>query len=769
MVVDGLQATLGAVYLFGLRAALASSLLWAARRSFAWPAAAAIALVVAAIVPRTVGSVPLALTILWCLVALQREAPAWTARLLVYGGGALAAVEAMVKLNVGVTVLAMVVIAALALEGPRLRNLGRIAASFAIGFAVLWFAAGQGIGNLDDYVSTSVEVISGYQRGMQIENGAVDWDWAAALLVIGATLVAVLATSARERLAARIAIPVLVAVLSFSLLKYGFVRHDAGHVAAVFGVLAVVWLAPLWRGAGRAVAVGAIALIAIVYFPAADESLDTTFEPRLAVEQLGDLVVPGERHEAADSARAAMAAAYAVDPRILERIGDQPVDARPWEVGLAWAYGLNWDPLPVIQDYAAYTPELDQLNADALADPAGPRFVLRHLGYDNSSLVGIDGRLTTFDSPREARTLLCRFRPVLTTSTYQLLERGEVDRCGPERPLQERRGRLRRGADGPARAPGRGGVRADRGRRGRGDRAPADVRLPRGAALDRARTDRDPLSDRDGARRDPADRAGPTSTCRARSRSRSTSRRSRSIRRAASRPRTGRCGSSSLPSRSSPGARAGEPLAPRQPVGDRRVRADRRLVQLALRPDHAGPRPRRLLDPGAEPLGRGRRRPRDRLHLHLRPAGLPRAADGRRRPPGDARRDLSAGDPGGVRGEPVVGCAAQLRLANRCGSRPGGGDDRAVGDRPAGARSSLVSGGARRRSPGLDTAAAADRRPAARGARAAGQDQRRPHRRGDRRDRGRGAARAAPAPGRDRASACSSAGSPSSGWWRGRG
>ncbi len=437
MVVDGLQATLGAVYLFGLRAALASSLLWAARRSFGWPAAAAIALVVAAIVPRTVGSVPLALTILWCLIALQREAPAWTARALIYGGGALAALEAMVKLNVGVTVLAMVLIATLALEGPRLRNLGRLAATFAGSFAILWLAAGQGIGNLDDYVSTSVEIISGYQRAMQIENGAVGWDWAAALLVVAATVAAAVATSARERGAARIAIPALVAVLSFSLLKYGFVRHDAGHVAALFGVLAVVWLAPRWRGAGRAVAVGALVVIAILYFPAADESLETTFEPRLAVEQLGDLLVPGERDDAADSARAAMAAAYAVDPRILERIGDQPVDARPWEIGLIWAYGLNWDPLPVIQDYSAYTPELDELNADALADPAGPRFVLRHLGYDNSSLVGIDGRLTTFDSPREARTLLCRFRPVLTTPTNQLLERGDADRCGPERPLQE--------------------------------------------------------------------------------------------------------------------------------------------------------------------------------------------------------------------------------------------------------------------------------------------------------------------------------------------
>src|SRR5262249_28654383 len=57
MVINGLLATLGAVYLFGLRALLAASLLWAARRSFPWPVAAAIAFVVAMIIPRTVGSV----------------------------------------------------------------------------------------------------------------------------------------------------------------------------------------------------------------------------------------------------------------------------------------------------------------------------------------------------------------------------------------------------------------------------------------------------------------------------------------------------------------------------------------------------------------------------------------------------------------------------------------------------------------------------------------------------------------------------------------
>lgn len=144
--------------------------------------------------------------------------------------------------------------------------------------------------------------------------------------------------------------------------------------------------------------------------------------------------MPGKRREVADTARQALAAGYALDPAMLARIGSEPVDIRPWEITIAWAYGLDWRPLPVIQDYTAYTPALDELNADALTAPDGPRFVLRHLAYQSSSIYGIEGRLTTFDGPLEQRRLLCNFVPVATSPIYQLLERGP-DRCGPERDL----------------------------------------------------------------------------------------------------------------------------------------------------------------------------------------------------------------------------------------------------------------------------------------------------------------------------------------------
>jgi hypothetical protein len=434
LVVDGELATLSATYMLVLRAMLAASLLWAARQSFPWLPAAILALAVAAIAPRATGSVPLALVTIWCLVALQSPAPRWTGPLLVYGGGAMAALEVLVKLNTGLTILLLVAVATLALPGSRARNALTLAGVFVATSAVLWFASGQSIGNIDDYVVSSVEVVSGYSEAMQLNMQEVPWDWAAALAVALATLGATAYAGARLPAIRRMAMLVVVGLVLFSLQKFGFVRHDAGHVGAYFEGMSVVWLALRWRGTARLVPCAALAAIALAYFPAAKGAAEFTIRPGLALDQLRTLLVPGERAQARDEARAALRSAYAVDPRIIRRIGDAPVDVRPWEIGLIWAYDLNWRPLPVIQDYQAYTPKLDRLNAEALASDDGPRFILRHFGYGDRSVVGLDGRFTSFDSPLETRVMLCRFRPVLTSGAYQLLVRGR-DRCGQPRRL----------------------------------------------------------------------------------------------------------------------------------------------------------------------------------------------------------------------------------------------------------------------------------------------------------------------------------------------
>ena len=434
MVVDGLLATLAAVYLLAIRTALVASILWAARQSFPWPAAAALAVVVAALIPRAIGSVPLALTAIWCLVALQRSPPRWVGSLLVFGGGTLAALETVVKLNIGPTMLVLVGLTLVLLPTDRVRNLATLAGVFAAAFTLLWLAAGQGLDSVGDYVSSSVEIVAGYGGAMQANAAPLPWDGWAALAVAAVTLAATAYAGVGLPWMRRLGMLAVVGLLLLSLEKYAFVRHDAGHVAAFFGTPAAVLIALRWQGAGRVACCAAIALTGVFVFAAADETLDRTIEPEVAYDQLTTLVLPGEREDARTEAKVAMRAAYAVDPRIIERIGDAPVDVRPWEVGLVWAYDLDWRPLPVIQDYSAYTPDLDRRNADALAAEDGPRFVLRHLGFDGSAVAGIDGRYIPFDSPLVTRELLCGFRPVITAGAYQLLERAR-DRCGEPRGL----------------------------------------------------------------------------------------------------------------------------------------------------------------------------------------------------------------------------------------------------------------------------------------------------------------------------------------------
>jgi hypothetical protein len=128
-----------------------------------------------------------------------------------------------------------------------------------------------------------------------------------------------------------------------------------------------------------------------------------------------------------------MRAVYKLDPPTLRLLEGRTVHVDPWEIALAWYYGLRWRPLPVFQDYSAYTASLDRLNAGRLDAAGGPERVVR----ENTALVDpqypqptIDGRLPAWDPPAQSLALLCNYAPLRTTARWQVL--GKVrDRCGP--------------------------------------------------------------------------------------------------------------------------------------------------------------------------------------------------------------------------------------------------------------------------------------------------------------------------------------------------
>jgi hypothetical protein len=132
-----------------------------------------------------------------------------------------------------------------------------------------------------------------------------------------------------------------------------------------------------------------------------------------------------------------MKALYRLDGPTRGALEGHTVAVEPWEAGVAWAYELEWDPLPVFQNYSAYTSELDRLNAAAVESPDGPERILR----ENQLLVlpefptpDLDGRYPGWDPPEQARAVLCNFAPLHTTERWQVLGR-VPDRCGPPRPI----------------------------------------------------------------------------------------------------------------------------------------------------------------------------------------------------------------------------------------------------------------------------------------------------------------------------------------------
>jgi hypothetical protein len=238
----------------------------------------------------------------------------------------------------------------------------------------------------------------------------------------------------------------IAALFSFLCFKQGFVRQGLGSGWGYFAMMLGAGLAISDRLRQRTGGTAsrrwpALALVAplVVLVAAAlpNPSLWRALQPdghlTFLREDVEALTEAGVRASRISSARASMRADYGLDRRTLRLLGDRTVHIDPLEIGAAWAYGLNWKPLPVFQDYVAYTPELDALNAAALRAPDAPQAILR----ENMAAAGwvelaTEGRVPGWDPPLAKLAMLCHYRAVRTTWRWQLLER-VPDRCGPGR------------------------------------------------------------------------------------------------------------------------------------------------------------------------------------------------------------------------------------------------------------------------------------------------------------------------------------------------
>jgi hypothetical protein len=216
------------------------------------------------------------------------------------------------------------------------------------------------------------------------------------------------------------------------LFKEGFVRHDSSH-DIIFFATAPLLLAAFDFGRRRWVPlVAGLFLLCVVTCIVAGGVPTLAYRPVTSahnfVHEAAILLSPGQRATVIDQSRHVLQTQYGVPAPMVALMRGQTVDVSPLEQTAAWVYpDIHFDPLPVIQDYSAYTMSLDTLDRSYVESPEGPRYILREQG-------AIDGRSPAFEPPATQVAIECRYHQVMATARWQLLQKG-INYCGPMRSL----------------------------------------------------------------------------------------------------------------------------------------------------------------------------------------------------------------------------------------------------------------------------------------------------------------------------------------------
>jgi hypothetical protein len=348
---------------------------------------------------------------------------------------AVAGLQLLVKLTAGVGIAAIALSVSVLLDCRAIRRHCATVATFAASIPIWWMVAGQRLGDLQPWVKRSIQIASGYLDAMASSTRPPE------VLVANLVALAWLAALGVMFVRGRPAVPrrfVLLAVLVTAFAgRAAFGHLDLWHFCVLLATIVVVLaITPLPR-ARRIYLVTAVAItLALVEFAGtviATRAVAVFETPGRVADRLVTLALPGRHGQRVEQSKTRLRALYAIPDRFIATIGSEPVHIDPQEISAAWAYNLTWHPTPVFQTYSAYTPDLDKLNAESLAN--GPKYVLSRI---SSALpaTGIDGRLGVQESPLYSRTLLCDYNVSGVENRWALYTHTRPH-CGPLTPLSQ--------------------------------------------------------------------------------------------------------------------------------------------------------------------------------------------------------------------------------------------------------------------------------------------------------------------------------------------
>lgn len=362
---------------------------------------------------------------------------------------ALAALITLIKFGVGLAALAVLGVAVVVplLTGEartrRLLTAGSVLLAYPTSLVLLWVLAGQPLENIVPFIDQSADLVTGFADAMSLEDPERRWEYVAAIVSAALLGLFVLRVTKGHSQSARLLVGAVLGAFLLYAFREGFTRVP--HSPLFFAPLVVVVTAlavhehrKLWALAAIPPLVfAAVSLVSVTYSTlSADRFLavfDPTRGPKALAGTIADVASAKRRDEIQQKNRLSLRAAYSLSDEVLDLLKGRTVHIDPSEAQVAWAYPeLRWRPAPVFQTYAAYTADLDNVNANRLASSAGPDFILHQEA-------ALDERVARWESPNYVLQIFCRYRQVSTTPQWAILGRGS-NRCG--RPVKVSRSRV---------------------------------------------------------------------------------------------------------------------------------------------------------------------------------------------------------------------------------------------------------------------------------------------------------------------------------------
>jgi hypothetical protein len=416
--------------------ALAATIFSLLRRFGPTVAAAAGTWALMAASPLPIAEVTPALVCLWGVGITQGTFTPRQQQLLLPAGAVLAGVDLLVKFSSGVVCAAVVLIASWAVRNSW-RSVAKTICLMTAGLLLAWGVASRSFWGLVPYLRRSAEVAAGYTEAMWLDSAPFIGYPLFLIVVAGFGVLLGLHGTPGKRLA-------LLAVVAIALFMFGkqsFVRYDIYHAPIVFALATVLPLAlgrPTSRLTGGlcllTVAVSGVAMFAVARHAGIRAVRAWPSHVRNPAASAADAfgqtrtILTSRRFELQSAARANIVQELGLDDLPKGIFHDHSAHVDPWATSAIWALQLRWRPLPVFQSYAAYTADLDDINARALSSGEGPQRILRLESRP------VAGRNRVWESPASMLAMLCHYDQEIAGAGWQIL-RQIPNRCGSARRL----------------------------------------------------------------------------------------------------------------------------------------------------------------------------------------------------------------------------------------------------------------------------------------------------------------------------------------------